>query len=543
MKNFTKIVSFCMLLLLSVNHLFADEIRPEAGVLNSLSDAINSASAGDVIILERGGFYYHQLTTEIAVSLTIKADDANPELPKPIVSLLVREDGSTPLSNFDVKADLTCENIHFRADVSGRAEHDDVRRCMEWTTTPNMRAVFKGCVWEDYDARTLVLEAPDMRFYAYDCLWLNDHKTPGPSEGRPIDLRQFGPDTLIVQNSSFINTGNRWIRHLPSSGQIDAINYAVIDHCTFVNCSGYHPAFDFGTIEKLQFTNNVVQNAAIMGSDFTVQSSQVGGQGIIALPEDYYSSDKTKRPYRLSEVFYDREDGIVILACHGVDSIGTEITMHNNNIYSIPEIAAKLATNDTIFPAAIWATQFQNSIVGDVSAAYSEEAIEFVAGSDLVGDGFNWIDSILDPYFGYWDKNQFYIMPWPDVADIDLSYGTTAAAYTGAERGFPLGDLNWYPDLKALWESGGSVSVSEPQIKPEIKVFPNPATDYLTLYIDTEKPVAFKLYNIQGQMMYSVDVTNNLTIDLNQAGIGDGFYLYSIESENQSIAGKIMVIK
>jgi hypothetical protein len=406
MKNFTKIIALLMIVSFS-GRLFAAEIRPDPALLNSISDAISSASAGDVIILERGGFYYHQLTIEIAVPLTIKADDANPELPKPIISLLVREDGTTPNSNFMVKADLTCENIHFRADVSGRAEHDDVRRAIEWRNTPNMRAVFRGCIWEDYDARTLVLEAPDMRFYAYDCLWLNDHKQPGPSEGRPIDLRQFGPDTLFIQNSSFINTGNRWIRHLPSSGQIDAINYAVIDHCTFVNCSGYHPAFDFGTIEKLQFTNNIVQNAAIMGSDFTVQSSQVGGQGIIALPEDYYSSDNTKRPYRLSEVFYDREDGIVILACHGVDSIGTEIIMHNNNIYSIPEIAAKLATNDTIFPAAVWATQFKNSIVGDVSAAYTEEAIEFVAGSDLVGNGFNWIDSILDPISDIGIKTSF----------------------------------------------------------------------------------------------------------------------------------------
>ncbi len=28
-------------------------------------------------------------------------------------------------------------------------------------------------------------------------------------------------------------------------------------------------------------------------------------------------------------------------------------------------------------------------------------------------------------------------------------------------NGFPVGDLNWYPELKTLWEAGGTVDVEE----------------------------------------------------------------------------------
>ncbi len=543
MNLFTKTIASLIFVSMSAN-LMSAEIKPDPAVSNSLVDAIVGAQAGDVIILQRGAYYYHQTTIEISVPLTIKADATNPELPKPIVSLLVRTDNTTPTTNFTVKSDLVCENIHFHAGVSGRpGYHDDVRRCMEWSTTANMRAEFRGCIIQDYDARTMVLEAPDMKFFAYDCVWLNDHKTPGPSEGRSIDLRQFGPDSLVIQNSTFVNSGNRWIRHMPSSGVIDPINYAKIDHCTFVNAAGYHPPFDFGTIENLQFTNNIVQNNGIMGTDFTVQSAAVNKLGIIADPANYNSTDKKLMPYRVSEVYYDRADGIVILGCHGVDSIGTKITMHNNNIYNIPEIAAKLAQNDTVSPVAVWCTQFKKSIQGDTTKAYSQEAIKFVKGSELVGDGFNWIDSIMNRYIGYWDKNQYFVMPWPNLEDIDFNYGTTAAAYTAGVDGYPLGDLNWYPYYKCKWAGGTNCVDTKTKVYNSdiVSVYPNPASNYLQIKINGNKPATFKMFNLFGNLVYSSKVVNSSSFDLKAANIGQGLYLYTVETEDNYYSGKLIV--
>jgi len=37
---------------------------------------------------------------------------------------------------------------------------------------------------------------------------------------------------------------------------------------------------------------------------------------------------------------------------------------------------------------------------------------------------------------------------------MDCSYPPSSPAYTGADMGFPVGDLNWFPDMKAMWEAG-----------------------------------------------------------------------------------------
>ncbi|MCU0646292.1 MAG: hypothetical protein MUC94_18805, partial [bacterium] len=37
---------------------------------------------------------------------------------------------------------------------------------------------------------------------------------------------------------------------------------------------------------------------------------------------------------------------------------------------------------------------------------------------------------------------------------LDATYSIASVAYTGAEKGYPAGDLNWYPDLKTKWENG-----------------------------------------------------------------------------------------
>jgi hypothetical protein len=39
------------------------------------------------------------------------------------------------------------------------------------------------------------------------------------------------------------------------------------------------------------------------------------------------------------------------------------------------------------------------------------------------------------------------------IDDLDVSYPTSSSAYTGAENGFPAGDLNAFPDKKTEWEN------------------------------------------------------------------------------------------
>ncbi|MCB0748978.1 MAG: T9SS type A sorting domain-containing protein [Ignavibacteriae bacterium] len=135
-----------------------------------------------------------------------------------------------------------------------------------------------------------------------------------------------------------------------------------------------------------------------------------------------------------------------------------------------------------------------------------------------------------------------------------MSYGTTAAAYTGAERGFPLGDLNWYPELKSLWESGGTVAVE--QISNNIpknfsleQNYPNPFNP--TTNIQFSIPVAgkytLKVYNLLGQEVANLlnqqvaAGTHNVTFDATE--LTSGVYAYSISGNNFNQTKKMILIK
>lgn len=543
MMKFAK-MCFVFFLLIATSNIFADEIRPTDDV-NAIRDAIVGASNGDVIILERGKIYYSQSTIDCNASITIMADESTTGA-RPIISSLIKEDGSTDREMMFVRGDLTCHGIHFHGGISGREQHDDIRRGIVWVETKNMRAVLDNCVFEDFDSRTLQLEAPDMKFFATNCIWLDDHKYVGPSEGRSIDLRQFGPDTLFIQNCTFVNSGDRWIRHVPSSGRLDPIKYAVIDHCTFLHGGGYRPVFDFGHIENLQFTNNVVYNPGIMGSDFMRRPSRNNGAFLLADPADYYSTNAALRPHRLGEVFYDRSDGIVVLACHGVDSMATQITMHHNNMFMEQALIDKINENDTLHVAKWWCSQFRNSITGDTTEAFMQESLDFAFAPELPLQ-------IIDDYVGYWDQNQYFIMDFFDPDSLDLNYGTIAASYTGAENGFPMGDLNWYPERKAEWETfmtGVEIhSVGTPSQFSLSQNYPNPFNPVTTIPFSIGKfsQVRLAIYNLLGQevalLVNEKKAAGTYHVSFDASDLSGGLYLYRLNTGNGVLMKKLMLIK
>lgn len=550
MFRFAQILMLLLFLTLCSYTIFAADIRPNTDI-GALKTAIEGAKDGDVIILERGKVYYNQVSIDINVNLTIKADE-NTVGRNPIIAPLVKMDGKLDKIMMFVRANLTCHNIHFHAGISGAIGGDDGLYGINFIEKKNLRFIMKGCWLEDWDQRALQLEAPDMKIYFTDCIWVDDHKISGPSEGRSIDLREFGPDTLIIKNCTFVNVADRWIRHLPNAGKMDIINYAVIDHCTFVNGLNYRPAFDFGHIEKLQFTNNIVYNPGILGSDFMRRPSKNSGAFLIADPANYYSTNSSLVPHRLSEVYYDRSEGIVVLACHGVDSMNTQIVMRNNNLFIDKVIIDKLATNDTLHVTKWWCSQFKKAIVGDTTQAFFSEALPFVKAPPPAVE-------IVNKYVRYWDQNpanMFMHYTAPD--SMDLSYGTAAPSYVAGDGGFPLGDLNWYPDKKAQWEiwiTGVDKDGSAPPTDFELSQnYPNPFNPNTTIKynLSQRSEVALAVYNTLGQKIRSL-VNGTMMAGAHQViwdGLDDqgspassGIYFYQLQVGSNIAKKKMSLLK
>jgi len=541
MFKITKQLILLVLVLLYIGSSNADEIRPGLGV-NDITTAIEGASAGDIILLERGQWYFTQDIIDVNVNLTIMADEATTGL-KPVISGLLKEDGTSAQSIMEVRADIVLKNIHFSGGTSGR-EIKDSDRGITFLDTDGIRAEFDGVWFDDFDRRTVQLDAPNMIFFARNCIWTDDEKVEGPSEGRSIDLRKFGPDTLVVQNCSFVNVGNRWIRHVTSSG--DPIGYALVDHNTFINGINYHPAFDLGQIEKLTFTNNIVMDPGILGSDFVIRPSKNEGKFEIGLPENYYNSSKALAAHRTREVYYDREDGIVVFGCHGVDTVGTEITMHNNFVNMDQSIIDKIAENDTLHVQMWMCQQFERSIVGGADNAFTISDVVF---TNVPSPGIQ----VVDEYVGYWDQNP-YTLSNPTAPDsIDLTYATADAAYTAAEGGFPLGDLNWFPDKKTEWETWATAIDDKPtSVAASFELsqnYPNPfnPTTNINFSIPTQGIYSLQVYNITGQKVATL-INGQLTVGnhdvtFDASNLSSGIYFYTLTGTNVSITKKMVLMR
>ncbi|HEX7071641.1 MAG TPA: T9SS type A sorting domain-containing protein, partial [Rhodothermales bacterium] len=162
---------------------------------------------------------------------------------------------------------------------------------------------------------------------------------------------------------------------------------------------------------------------------------------------------------------------------------------------------------------------------------------------------------------------------WDDNADIDWSFMPEAGlnqvwplpenlAYTDATLmsagmgGFPLGDLNWFPDQLAAWEAqrdaewaeitrrmqgtGGGNTAKEQDGIPEGfalgQNFPNPfnPTTQISFTVPNAGVVSLKVYNTLGQEVATLFQGNSPagthTVTFDAAGLPSGVYLYRLES-------------
>jgi hypothetical protein len=100
-----------------------------------------------------------------------------------------------------------------------------------------------------------------------------------------------------------------------------------------------------------------------------------------------------------------------------------------------------------------------------------------------------------------------------------------------------LGDLNFYPELKTLWEEGvdlSTVSVNEAPARQAIIAYPNPVKDNLYLNQEADE---IMLFNILGKQVLRA---NNVQ-SINLSELSNGIYMLSIIKDNHISSQKVMV--
>ncbi len=136
---------------------------------------------------------------------------------------------------------------------------------------------------------------------------------------------------------------------------------------------------------------------------------------------------------------------------------------------------------------------------------------------------------------------------------MDCSYSKTVPAYYSAERGFPAGDLNWFPSLKAIWETGGSVdvnSLSEIPVEYSLEQnYPNPFNPItkISFVIPKSGLTSLTVYNLVGEIVATL-VNGELYAGSHEflfdaSKLSSGVYFYKLESGSFSQTKKMILIK
>jgi hypothetical protein len=138
------------------------------------------------------------------------------------------------------------------------------------------------------------------------------------------------------------------------------------------------------------------------------------------------------------------------------------------------------------------------------------------------------------------------------INDLDASYQTTSAAYTGAEKGYPAGDLNWFPDKKTAWENDLTPVEGIDEVPAEYTLsqnYPNPfnPTTLIQYSIPALSKVKIEVYDVLGSkvatLIDSEQPAGKYTVNFNASRFASGVYFYQLSTPNMVLSKKMILIK
>jgi hypothetical protein len=369
--------------------------------------------------------------------------------------------------------------------------------------------------------------------------------------GKAFDIRNVSCDTLLVQNCSFINSQDRIVRHLTS---LATINHFIFDHNTIVNAMAYHGLLTLGWVgAETRITNNLMIDPFALAND-TDKTRQVE---FITNEKDPYGGN------RMAWVFTDTSAGHSATTNYNI----------SNNYYAISDSGRAFYTRNagtpTGFPSMFGLptegsilTWYINKKVADSTKTFTKDNnIVLTKVPKLMTAMMDWYRS---PAGGNKTKNTPTAKWSPLTNDYDrktyqyyadtlkCTYATTLPAYTGSLGGFPVGDLNWFPDRKAAWViyvtdvKDKSYSPSSFTLNQNYPNPFNPSTN-ITFSLKSSGLTTLSVFNILGEKVATL-INGNLAAGLhefsfNASKFSSGVYFYKLESNGSSQIRKMMLLK
>jgi hypothetical protein len=440
------------------------KIRPFDGSPDSYVNrqiVADTAAAGGLLAnrvyeFARDQYYLHNaiFTVPKGRTLRLRAEEGSGR--KPIIFLWETGTGSNPTrppGNFVVLngGNLEIKNICIAGFYEPEPDRvDGVQGGLINTTAAGSSIILDGVVLSNINGQHVRTGQNTVKVKITNSIFANMGAltTSNLGAGKGIDLREAACDSFIIVNNTFVNYQDRAIRHYnfsnPAAGT-GLINYGRIEHNTFVNGMGFHGLLSLGNVgNEIIITNNLFVDAFALGED---------------------STDATRAAEwaNTGEVYANGNNKITWIFTAPNDVTQWKVS---NNYYTISDSGWAFLNDFKFGVASPLSNHIQSKLGPNASNAFTQINLALDKIPRLMTNMMRWYES---PTGGNRTKNtpsaafnrktdDYDRRPIEFYRDtLNCSYSTASVAYIGAEGGFPVGDLNWFPDKKALWEKGYSL--------------------------------------------------------------------------------------
>jgi len=539
--------------------------------LNEFIEANHDSTALSTYVLERDGYYV--LTASITYrknDIAVVAAEGEGAMPV-IISGLTDEGGSAAWGLFYTSHDLilrglelNCSNVNGARGPWSNAlmNHNGINCTIEITD-----CVVEYCdgvaVWnESLDGNTVILRNNVFRWAGVS--------GGGKWQGFVSLLKNGTVEMLICENNTFVENFSCMFIH-----ENGWMKNAYFNHNTIV--SNGQAAFRYTNADRMVFTNNLIVDGHFGGEllgDVLVSDPDGQAAGVYTL--DYYRVDT------LIPTGYPAEEDRINVIANNVNFVSQGIKDHwaayeddslivadytkgDNGFLNERSMQMMKSEGDFNYPYFKWSDEYSIFTDDPQFASYTVK----VADEIEISKNMNNFESAPPEENGTWGRfpeaegNAAYPLP----KDYHTFEYNNADYKTGGFDGYPIGDLNWWPDQKAAWESDGSVHTYDEiiasvldgtfqfptAIKPEgslqsqLSVYPNPAKGHASLSVDLKSggKIRVTMFNIFGQEVLNIhDMATGggkYLMDLDVSDLASGSYFIRVTTENNSFTTKFIV--
>jgi len=559
----------CLLLIttaaLSVEHANAQRVVevPFTATFGELNDAIRGDTLADGSRVDPNTIYELPLNSRYVLNgrlrhdwdghLTIRA--AEGEGAPPVIQPGVRSDGTSDSRTMVFEnGDFTLQGLW----ILNQSDSGGELAVGIQIDKEGLSGTLDNCIFEIARFIGIRMNTADVSIRITNSVVRNLIRLDRPGNGKFLDPRGTNAGDIYLENNTIYNVTAELFRE---SGSL--LNNFFLNHNTLYNVGAItrnDAAVNESRLVNGTITNNQFINISPLGDVTTNWNYQggeiVGREDIGALfPLDSLKAEdlgiaETDRNVRIT-------NNNIFWAQAQLDYFASIDTVQVFSILS-PLAMEQMNTGEVVYgdnveedPGFLAAPDVQNAI--DYATAYYATN----CAMDPVPVG---CDARTNP--GQWDPLvSVAASPWP--LPEDFSYATTAASYTGGTGGFPVGDLNWFPDKLAEWEAlgGGTGIVVANEEFDELPDhfqlrgnFPNPFNPTTNIQFDLATPadVSVEVFDLLGRKVLTIPsqllqagARQNITIDA--SSFASGIYLYQVTAQTTNDVliktGKMVLLK